>query len=214
MPSIRPVRLSAFALLLALVALLTAAPPALAQTATTADLFPPVAKSRTEKLFLGVGFQSNTLRWTYGSDFKSDTSDWGIDATLGWGFTPHLSAYFADAGGVVRHLDIGARLHLLSDTHRIRPFINTGVSFRGLCFDAYRDDGFVDYACTDSPGLLLGGGMNVHSSQAFALTLSASVTTGNFSHEFPELGAHFSTHGTTTRVGFGLTWFPQAARRH
>lgn len=191
------------ALCVAIGTLLTAMTPAIANAQD---------KSRSEGFFLGVAYEATGVTF---EDEDSDSGS-GVGVTLGYGFNPTLSIYgqfsgaSVDAGESgdigVGHFDIGTRLHFRAPAKTVVPFIQAGLSSRGIQQDFGADEvqgrGF---------GFAIGGGVNAHFNQALAFTAGVVWSAGDIGNfEVNGTSAALDSVGmTSARIQLGIVWFPQ-----
>jgi len=188
----------------------------LAASAATASAQQGVLKSRSSGFFLGVGLEGNGLS-TDNSGTTTTESGAGGALLLGYGFSPRWSLYTevsganmnADGGGTytLAHFDVGARVHFRTGPNTVVPFIQFGVSGRGISQDisgsTYQASG---------AGVSFGGGLNAHFTPTVAFSGSVTWSVGNFSSYKVDNQsvAGDPVNATSARVHLGLVWFPGA----
>jgi hypothetical protein len=173
-------------------------------------------KSRSERFFVGVGLEGNGVVVE-----DSDTeSGGGIGLVVGYGFTRHLAVFGQLSGASIEsadgmgsyglgHFDLGLRAHFRAPTKTVVPFVQFGVSGRGMQQDLLGDE-----IEASGAGGMFGAGLNAHFTPAVAFSAAAVWTVGNFS-DFKVNGTSLPVDSfgvTTARVHVGIVWFPQSPR--
>jgi hypothetical protein len=171
-------------------------------------------KSRAAGFFLGGGFEgASSVVW---GDPTVEESGGGAGLTLGYGFSPHWSLYaqanasqITSAGGgeySLAHFDFGTRIHFRAGPHRIVPFLQIALTGRAAV-----DEVNGSTQTSSGGGISLGTGLNVHFTPAVAFSVAPTWTLGVF--DTFKVGDQTiegsSLVAGTTRVQFGLVWFPR-----
>ncbi|MGH9889631.1 MAG: outer membrane beta-barrel protein [bacterium] len=172
-------------------------------------------KSRGAGVFLGGGLDGSSIV-VYG-DPTVQESGGGVDLTLGYGFSPHWSLYtelnasqMTAAGGgdySLAHFDLGTRVHFRAGPHTVVPFLQIAITGRATVSH------FGGTTNTSSGGgISLGTGLNVHFTPAVALSTAIMWTLGSFdTFKVDDRTFDGSTVvAGSTRVHFGVVWFPQS----
>jgi len=170
-------------------------------------------RSKSSGLFIGVGVEGNGIKPDESGTVTE--SGGGAGLTLGYGFSPRWSMYSefsganinADGGGTYQlgHVDLGARVHFRTGPNVIVPFLQFGITGRGIkqTVNGLDDTGI-------GGGFSLGGGLNAHFTPKVALSGAVMWTAGRFD-SFTVDGQSVSGgafNATSARVHLGLLWFP------
>src|SRR5665213_4045288 len=101
-------------------------------------------KSKSSGFFIGLGLEGNGVTTTSGSTSTTESGS-GAGLTLGYGFNPRWSLYGEVSGAVINtdgggtyslaHVDLGARVHFRTGPNVVVPFLQFGLSGRGLAQD-------------------------------------------------------------------------------
>lgn len=170
-------------------------------------------RSRSSGFFIGVGVEGSGIKPDEAGTVEENGGGAGL--TLGYGFSPRWSMYSefsganinADGGGTYQlgHVDLGARVHFRTGPNMLVPFLQFGITGRGIAQTVNGVD-----ATGIGGGFTLGGGMNAHFSPKVALSGAVSWTAGRFD-SFTSDGQSVpgtAFNATSARVHLGLIWFP------
>ena len=173
-----------------------------------------VAKSRGAGVFLGGGFDGASI--VVFGDPNVEESGGGGGITLGYGFSPHWSLYtevnsssMKSAGGgeySLMHFDVGTRVHFRAGPHRVVPFLQIALTARTTT-----DEVAGQTNTSSGGGISLGTGLNAHVTPAVAFSGAVMWTLGAFDsfRTGDRILDGSSVVAGTTRVHFGLVWFPK-----
>jgi hypothetical protein len=192
--------------------------PVLAQT--------PAPRANTEKLMLSLGLGGTSL---YSEDFEDENhSGGGFSSHLVWGFS-RLFTVLVEASGsamdkgddqcVLVHFDLLGRFNFTGPRRAWVPFVEGGISARIAGQDnsvVIGDNGPQEVNLEISGGgLTFGGGIQYHVVPALSLGAGVRWTVGEFSTvKFNNVSVEgFELDATSTRLTFGLTWWPMTPRR-
>jgi hypothetical protein len=190
------------------VAMLALAVPAAAATAQRGGL-----RSRAEGFYIGANVEADGI--TTDRNGSETESGGGLGFVMGYGFNRHWSMYGqldgatmnARGGGTysLGHFDVGARVHFRSGPNIVVPFVQFGVSGRGI---STRSNG-TEYSGRGG-GIALGGGLNAHFTPSVAMSTSVTWSFGSFDRfQVGNVATNFlSVDATSARVNVGLVWFP------
>jgi hypothetical protein len=180
-------------------------------------------KSRSGGFFIGTGFEGNGIVTNLGSGSTTESGAGGA-LVLGYGFTPRWSLYGelsaaninGSGGGTysLAHVDVGARVHFLTRTHTVVPFVQFGLSRRGEAQTSTSYYGAQTFSASGA-GVFFGGGANVHVTPAFAFSGGVTWSVGDFStYTIDNQSLSGPTvSATSARVHLGVIWFPRAVSR-
>lgn len=144
----------------------------------------------------------------------------GLGVTAGYGFRNGLSLHSVTTGALMApsgrdryllsHLDVEARYRLGGPSRALAPNLAIGASGRTARFEVpdAQGEGTVRRTVV---GVTAGGGLNYHLSPSTALDWSIRHTFGDVSRwRCPDAADQVRTCSTTTRVNFGVAWYPLA----
>lgn len=181
--------------------------------------------STSEGFYLGIGLEGDGLLSTEGGINSTTESGRGFGVGVGYGFTRRASLYFAVSGArmdsldfvgtyALAHVDLGTRVHFRSGAGRVVPFVQAGLSGRGIGATLY--SGLRAYEVSaGGAGVSFGGGLNAHVNPSLAFSGHVMWTVGSFSRyevNGVPLGGDASS-ATSARVHLGLVWFPHGGSR-
>jgi len=193
--------------------------PAAAQFADLRPSARPM-KSASAKFFVGADLEVAALVTTPTGSLSTTESGPGLGLVLGYGFTPIWAVYAnlsgADMSDVdgnsfgLGHFDVGLRAHFLSGPHIVVPFVQAGLSRRGIA-QTFTTRFEQRDATASGAGLGFGGGLNVHVRPALAISAGVTWSVGHFANftENKQTVTGESVRATTARVHVGIVWFPQ-----
>ena len=181
-------------------------------SAVSAQVTPAVAtaqnKSRARGFFVGGSYEGNGVAFQNGDGAHLGP---GFGVTLGYGFTPRLALY-GQLSGVsddsvygnygLGHIDLGLRVHVRAPAKTVVPFVQLGISSRGLTQIGLNT---VD---ADGVGVAFGGGINVHFKPALAFSTGVTWSAGNL-HNFKVTGSAVPVDSlamTTARIHLGIAF--------
>jgi Outer membrane protein beta-barrel domain len=183
--------------------------------AQNAALAPVPEMSRSDKFFIGFGIDGNGMSTNQSGSNRVNESGGGGSLTLGWGFSPRWSIYGemsgadmkADGGGTygLAHVDLGARVHFRAGPNTVVPFLQFGVTGRGMSQNYLGND-----LRASGGGVSFGGGLNAHINPAMAFSTAVTWTVGKFS-SYQVNGVSVgggSVDATSARLHLGLVFFP------
>jgi hypothetical protein len=174
-----------------------------------------VVRSHSSGFFVGLGYEGDASQVNEAGSPMESGSGGGL--VLGYGFSPKWSLYGEGSGATMltsggdtyslAHVDLGVRRHFRTGPNVVVPFIQFGLSARGV------SQSFNGNAVTGSGGGLSAGvGLNAHFTPSFAFSAAATWDFGQFNN--------FEVNNTvvnadavsvmTTRVHVGVIWFPGA----
>jgi len=193
--------------------------PAAAQFADLRPSARPM-KSASAKFFVGADLEVTSLVTTPIGSASTTESGPGLGLVLGYGFTPIWAVYGNLSGASLsdiegngfglRHFDVGLRAHFLSGPHVVVPFVQAGLSGRGVAQTVTTP--FEQRNATASgAGFGFGGGLNVHVRPALAISAGVTWSVGDFTNftANKQTVTGESVGATTARVHVGVIWFPQ-----
>jgi Outer membrane protein beta-barrel domain len=178
-------------------------------------------KSYASKFFIGVGYEGNAIASTEPGAPSETESGRGFGIVLGYGFNPHFSLYGELTGASINaitggtytlaHVDIGTRLHFLAGPSRAVPFIQVGLSARGINGDVVVASRIHSITASGT-GVAFGGGVNIHFTPSVAFSPGVTWSTGNFStYEVDNISVQApKISAMSARVHLGLVWFAKA----
>ena len=190
--------------------------------AQVADLSPLArrVKSASSKFFVGGELEGTALVTTPPDSVSDTATGAGLGLVLGYGFTPIWALYGNLSGAGISdgdgnsfglgHFDVGVRAHFLTGPHVVVPFVQAGLSSRGVSQTVTTFFGERE-ATASGLGFGFGGGLNVHVRPALAISAGVTWSVGNFTHftENKRTVTGDSLGATTARVHVGIIWFPQ-----
>jgi len=173
-------------------------------------------KSTSSGFFVGLGAEGASIMTN--DDAKTTDSGGGAGIVLGYGFSTRWSLYGQLSGATINagesddtyslgHVDVGARVHFRAGRNVVVPFLQFGLSARGVSQDVN------GVTVRGSGGALsFGAGLNAHFTPKVAFSSAVTWSVGNFDRF--QVGnlvtGNFSVTATTTRLHVGLLWFPGA----
>ena len=183
-------------------------------------------KSNTEKLMLSLALGGTSIK---SDEFENESeSGGGFSLQAGWGFTPKFTL-LVDASGAVLgdddeefvlvHFDLLGRLNFANPQRAWVPYVEGGLSARVAGQD---DIAIVDESGTQEVdleisggGFTFGGGIQYHVRPSLSLGAGLRWTVGEFSEvKINNVSVDgFELDATSTRLTFGVTWWPMAMRR-
>lgn len=144
--------------------------------------------------------------------------DWGIKA--GYGFSRLFTLYLGIEGAEMNAGDfsgdeneefglgfaeLGAQFNFRTGKPAAIPYAEIALTGQAAVFDP-DEDSDITFA---GGGITLGGGLKYFISKTFALDLGLLFTFGNFSEvERGDETIDIDQNTTSTRLNFGLSWFP------
>lgn len=148
----------------------------------------------------------------------------GLHLGAGYGFSSRF-AVFIDAAGaniqsedddyMLSHVDLGLRFHFANPNRAFIPYLEGAFTGRAAAFDDQTIEGNDDIDVEASGGgFTLGGGILYFFNPRWAFNAHVKWTTGEFSRVRVENVTvdGFDIDAKTTRLGIGLSWFPQGSR--
>jgi hypothetical protein len=178
-----------------------------------------IQKSRSGGFFVGTGFEGNGIVANVSGNSRTESGVGGA-LVLGYGFSPHWSLYGElstariNTGGngtySLTHADVGARVHFLAPTHTVVPFIQGGLSGRGLAQTGTSYSGSQTVSASGT-GVFFGGGVNVHITPAVAFSGGVTWSVVAFrTYTVDNQSAGPGVSNASARMHLGVIWFPRA----
>jgi len=195
-------------------------------TVAAAQQAAPPMRSNTQKLMLSLALGGTSIK---SDEFENESeSGGGFSLQAGWGFT-RMFTLLVDASGAVLgdddeefvlvHFDLLGRLNFASAQRAWVPYIEGGLSARVAGQD---DIAIVDETGSQTVdleisggGFTFGGGVQYHVRPEVSLGAGIRWTVGEFSTvKINNVSVDgFELDATSTRLMFGVTWWPMAGRR-
>ena len=183
----------------------------------------PLPASSTKGVFLGFHLNGSAIS---GDDLTEDTeTGGGLALQLGYGFTPKLALLLDVTGAALdfdgdevgfAHVDLLLRYAFTSPTRRLVPFVEGGLTGRGLAQDdADLGTGVAGDVSLTGGGVSFGGGLQYYATPKVALGVGLKWTVGEFDRVKVDnvTVEGFDIDATSTRFNIGISWYPMTGRR-
>ena len=179
--------------------------------------------SSTKGVFLGFHLNGSAVS---GDDLTEDTeSGGGLALQLGYGVTPRLAFVLDVTGAALKiqdddvgfaHIDLLLRYAFTGPTRRLVPFVEGGLTGRGLAQEnADLGNGIAGDVTLTGGGVTVGGGLQFHVTPKVAIGAGLKWTTGEFDRiTVDDVSVKdLDIDATSTRFNIGITWYPMTGRR-
>lgn len=178
----------------------------------------PLASS-ARGFFVGAHLTSSSIEVKEISEERE--SGGGLGLQLGYGFTRQLSLFLDLTGAALEeevglgHVDLGLRYAFTGPTRRWVPTLEVALTGRALVEENTElPDGSTGETSLNGGGLTLGVGIQYYLSPKWALGAAFKLTGGEFDEYTVDdvTLRNLNMEATSTRLNFGITWFPTGGR--
>ena len=179
----------------------------------------PVASS-TRGFFLGAHLNASSVSIDEDEFETEEESGGGFGLQLGYGFTSRLALFIEGTAAEIEtdvalaHVDLGLRYAFTNPTRRWVPSLEVALTGRAIAENDADVEGETADVSLTGGGVTLGAGLQYYLTPKWAIGAAVKWTGGEFSDftvDNVTIG-DLDIDATSTRLNFGVTWYPMGGR--